>query len=170
MDMSFTTLERARHRLVLVLHTAENPSLLEWAEYEAELRRLKHLGGGDSASILNLVVSDGGAPNTTQRSAFQNDIFGGKAAQVALLTNSLSNPVKRGIAKAITWLNPGFRIFEPDDLPGALDYLESSEAFDDVWRGYCALQARMPPVETLAVIARQLGRSVLPSARVATAT
>lgn len=167
MDMLFTTVELRPFHLMLVLHTARDPSPSEWADYERELRRLKQLHPNDMERVLTLVLSDGGAPNADQRSRFQYDLFGGRAARVALLTNSLSNPVKRGIVRALSWMNTGFRAFEPTDLGGALAYLGQAELLDYVWGEFCALQARLPPVQTLMNIATHLGRETPSTSRIA---
>jgi hypothetical protein len=167
MDMLFKTVERRPFHLMLVLHTARDPSPAEWAEYERELRRLKQLHPHDMGRVLTLVVSDGGSPNTEQRSRFQNDLFGGRPAKVALLTNSLGNPLKRGIVRALTWMNTGFRAMEPTDLEGALAYLGQADLLEEVWNELCALQLRLPPVQTLFSIAELLGRQTPSSSRIA---
>jgi hypothetical protein len=167
MDMLFKTIERRPFHLMLVLHTARDPSAEEWADYERELRRLKQLHPLDMERVLTLTISDGGSPNTEQRSRFQNDLFGGRPAKVALLTNALSNPVKRGIVRALTWMNTGFRALEPTDLEGALAYLGQADMLEEVWSELCALQTRLPPVQTLLGIAELSGRRTPSSSRIA---
>jgi hypothetical protein len=167
MDMLFKTVERRPFHLMLVLHTARDPSPAEWGDYEREVLRLKHLHPYDMERVLTLVLSDGGSPNTEQRSRFQNDLFGGRSAKVALLTNSLSNPLKRGIVRALSWMNPGFRAFEPSDLDGALLYLGQSELLEEVWSEFCALQTRLPPVQTLSALAELSGRRMPSNSRIA---
>ena len=152
---------------MLVLHTARDPSPAEWADYERELRRLKQLHPLDMERVLTLIVSDGGSPNTEQRSRFQNDLFDGRPAKVALLTNSLGNPIKRGIVRALTWMNPGFRVLEPTDLEGGLAHLGQADLLEDVWNELCALQLRLPPVQTLLSIAEISGRQTPSSSRIA---
>lgn len=168
MDMLFKTVERRPFHLMLVLHTTRDPSASEWVEYERELRRLQQLHPHDMEQrVLTLIISDGGSPNTEQRSRFQNELFGGRPAKVALLTNALSNPVKRGIVRALTWMNTGFRAFEPTDLEGALAYLGQPDLLEDVWSELCALQTRLPPVQTLLGIAELSGRKTPSSSRIA---
>jgi len=142
--------------LSFALHTAAAPRLDEWMAFENSLRQVKSAGELDRLRVL--VVSDGGAPNTLQRHTVQNEINEGRPVKTALLTNSLANPIKRGIARAITWMNEGFKVCEPQDLRSALVHLDLANELDAVWNMAKALQAQLPPVETLGDIADALRR------------
>jgi hypothetical protein len=164
MEMAFSVEDRGRLRLQIVVHTAATPPANEWSRYEDLLREARGPRGIDIDRMRVLVVSDGGAPNTQQRHVVQNEIWQGKPVKTALLTNSLGNPIKRGIARALTWMNQGFLICPPHDLRGALHHLDLAHDIDAVWARCVALQAELAPVATLKVIAQHLGRDV-PKAR-----
>lgn len=162
--MTFQTERCGELILTFVLHTAATPPVGEWAAFEAELRRAKGANGADLDRLRVLVVSDGGAPNTEQRHSVQNDIYEGRSVKTALLTNSLANPIKRGIARAFTWMNQGFKVCDPTDLPSALAHLDLPNDLERAWHVARQLQSRLPPVETLASIAAALRRPRLPAA------
>jgi hypothetical protein len=167
MEMAFSVEDRGSLKLVAVMHTAATPPAEEWRQFEELLRKAR---GPQSVFIDHLrllVISDGGAPNTHQRHTVQNDIFGGTPVKTALLTNSLGNPIKRGIARALTWMNPSFQICAPHDLGAALRHLDLSHDFDAVWSRCVALQAQLAPVETLKTIATHVEREVPAAKKVA---
>jgi hypothetical protein len=147
--------------LSFALHTSARPHAEEWSALEASLRQVKSARDLDRLRVL--VVSDGGAPDTHQRNTVHNGICDGKPTRSALLTNSLANPVKRGIARALTWMNEGFKVLEPHDLPGALAHLDLAHDLDHVWKVAGVLQSKLSPVGTLASIADALQRPRLPS-------
>jgi hypothetical protein len=156
MEMTFRTEKCGDTVLCFCIHTAATPALDEWAAFEASLRKVRSAGELDLLRVL--VVSDGGAPNTHQRHVVQNEIYQGRSVKTALLTNSLANPIKRGIARAITWMNEGFKVCVPHDLRGALVHLGLANELEQVWRTARDLQARLPPVATLGEIADALKR------------
>src|SRR5688572_13112680 len=110
MQMSFEVEDLGQLSLMVVLHTAATPPLVDWERYEALVRREKLQDGKNFQRLRTLVVSDGGAPNTKQRHTLQNEVWEGRPVKLALLTNSLKSPIKRGIATALTWMNPAFKI------------------------------------------------------------
>ncbi len=156
--MSFQTEDLGRFTLLLVMHTAASPPLAAWEGFEAYAREQKRRVEGDLQRIRSLVISDGGAPSTGQRHTLHNEIWEDQPVKTALLTNSLENPIKRGIATALTWMNAGFKICAPDDLRGALVHLDLEFGFERVWETCGLLQARMPLVATLAGVADTLKR------------
>jgi hypothetical protein len=160
--MSFEAEEIGELTLLVSLHTAAPPGD-DWIPYERLLREHKQRVNGDIARLRVLVVSDGGAPDTRQRHTMQNEIWQGRPVKVSVLTNSLKNPVVRGIATALSWMNPGFKICNPSDLRGGLVHLELLHAFDRTWECLRRLQAGMPRVATLGLIADALGRPHLAS-------
>jgi hypothetical protein len=69
-----------------------------------------------------IVLTDGGGPNTMQRARITESYsraWGGPP--VMTLTDSMA---VRGILRALTWMNPQFRVFAPRDFDAALRYLE----------------------------------------------
>ncbi len=167
MEMAFSVEDRGRLKLLVVMHTAAAPPADEWRRFEELLRKAR----GPQCIFLDqlrvLVISDGGAPNTHQRHTVQNDIYEGKPVKTALLTNALGNSIKRGIARALTWMNPSFQICAPHDLGAALRHLDLSHDFEAVWSRCCALQAELAPLATLKTIATHVEREVPAGKKVA---
>jgi hypothetical protein len=140
--------------VVVSLHTTLEPRPESWDRYLAVLFDIKRKRGGDISHIRNLVVSDGGAPNAQQRVRMHNEAFDGNPNKIAVLTNSLTNPLKRGIATAISWVNPAFKALPPERWREGLVHLdldgEQALLLDELER----LQKQLPPVKTLALFAR----------------
>jgi hypothetical protein len=161
--MSFSVEDFGRLSVIVVMHTAATPPLPDWARFEEEIKRHKRQSGADFQRLRSLVISDGGAPTTQQRHEMLTVIWEGRPMKGALLTNSLKNPIKRGIATALTWLNPNFKICVPTDFRGALVHLELLDGLERCWDACRRLQSEMPRLETLASIADTLGRPRLPA-------
>jgi hypothetical protein len=80
-----------------------------------------------------LVVTDGSGPTIKQRRSLDVllDVHR-NTARVAVLTPST---VARGIVTALSWFWPIYRSFPPDDLAGALSFLElPAQALPDIRR------------------------------------
>lgn len=75
----------------------------------------------DIASILTLVLSDGGVPNAMQRTRL-TEIQEGNSAGVPLSLIS-DSPLVRGAARAIALFNPQLKVFAPGSFARALDHL-----------------------------------------------
>ncbi len=134
-------------RLVVTLHTADVPNDPEWSEYVSQADAILPL---ESQRIL--VVSAGGGPSGAQRKAMVHALDGAQVP-VAILTNSL---LMRGAGIAISWFNPHLKMFGPDQLQPAIDYL-----------GLTAWERAEVPV-ALAHLEEELGVSVVtPDRRVA---
>ncbi|HMA97517.1 MAG TPA: hypothetical protein VKP30_32755 [Polyangiaceae bacterium] len=105
-------------RFVVTVHGAEAPSDEEWTRY---------VGGADAYQPLGdqriLVVSDGGAPNGTQRQQLI-DLLQNARVPTAILTTSW---LMRGAGAAVRWFNPDLKVFGPQALQPALDYLQLTE-------------------------------------------
>lgn len=145
--------------LMLWLHTRTKPSAAEWEAHIARLRDAKKRRGGDMDKFRSLVISDGAAPAAREREIIFKEVFGGTKAVFAAVSADLSNPVLRGVATVIAWLQPGFRAYEPDRTMEALSYLELTAHTDRVLRELEALQALLPPVRTLALAREAIGRA-----------
>jgi len=102
-------------RLVVTAHTAAVPDDKEWGDYLAQVDAYLPLSGQRI-----LVVSAGGGPNGPQRKGM-TDALGGVKVPVAILTSSM---MMRGAGIAVSWFNPSLKVFGPDGLDSALDYLE----------------------------------------------
>jgi hypothetical protein len=140
--------------VALWLHSEHDPSAAEW---NSGCQAFRKQCGENTASLRTLIISDGGAPNAIQRAEFFQPRFGG-LHRTALISLSLSNPVKRGIATAISWLNPRFRAFEPERWSEAFAHAGLARHFDAVWSELAKLQRGLPENRTLRIIAAELPR------------
>lgn len=136
---------RRMGRFVVTVHAAESPSDEEWARY---------VSGADTYQPLTdqriLVVSDGGAPNGTQRQQLI-DILDNARVPTAILTTSW---LMRGAGAAVRWFNSYLKIFGPNALQDALEYLQLTE-----WE-------RREGVRLLRELQRELGVQVVDCGRV----
>jgi hypothetical protein len=142
--------------VVLWLHSSVDPPDSQWGpavERVIEARRASKVTLRDTRQ---LVISDGGAPNTTQRQRFFRDFSAGLPSKVAVLTSALSNPVKRGVATALLWLNPAVRFYEPPAFEEALAYLDLTGSGAAIWSTYGELQQELKAVRSLQLVRRCL--------------
>jgi hypothetical protein len=105
---------RRMARLVVTVHTAAVPADEEWAAYIAQVDAYLPL---EDQRVL--VVSAGGGPNGRQRKMMV-DVLNGARVPVAIISDSW---LMRGAGIAVSWFNPSLRIFGPDALGDAVDYL-----------------------------------------------
>lgn len=119
--MAFERME-ARGRSVLVaLHTHVPPSADEWDAWTALLEREVRLVDGDLATLPNLVVTDGGAPNISQRTKVNNLVAQARVLpRVSIVTDSV---IVRTVARAFVIFNPLFRVFAPAEVHAAAVHL-----------------------------------------------
>jgi len=123
MNDAYSSQTHGSQRLVITIHTSQNPTAEWWNDYERGLTQLKEQSGSDfTNAIVNLVLSDGGAPTTAQRHSLLNQVWEGRPMKVALITIALSNPIKRGIATVPAWMNPGFKVFTTNQFESALGH------------------------------------------------
>lgn len=108
-------------RAAVLVHGRENPSEAEWNAYIDALAGLIAKVG----DISVLVVTDGGGPNSVQRTDMNDRIRGGNDMRGAVVTESR---VARGIVTALSWFNAGVKAFPPVRLRDALRHLGLDEA------------------------------------------
>jgi hypothetical protein len=101
-------------RLFIVVYGTEDPSDDEWRAY---LDLLKRHGIGQTRQ---LICTDGGEPNATQRRQL-NDLLAGRPLPVAVISTSSR---VRATVEALSWFNRKIRPFLPAELHEALEYLE----------------------------------------------
>lgn len=106
---------RRMGRFTVTVHTADVPGEEEWRDYIAQVS--DHLPLEEQRA---LVISAGGGPNGKQRKMMVDELKGAKVP-VAILTNSL---LMRSASTAVSWFNPQLKVFGPNDLDSALDYLD----------------------------------------------
>ena len=102
---------------VVFVHGSLAPSQVEWNQV-LDLYR----GHPNLASAKTLVFTEGGAPSAPQRAELSS-VLGKIPMRTAVMTSSI---IARTAGTALTWLNPGFRVFSATDFDGALEHLLAS--------------------------------------------
>jgi len=157
-NAEFATLSLGGLELLLCLDTVHDPTPAEWQRFLELLENAKKKGGGDISKVGFLVVTDGGAPNAKQRESMTS-VAGGPFKLVAI-SNSLSNPIKRGITTAISWVNPLFMAVRPDQWRDGLRHLRLEGQIQTILVEFERLQRRLPPVNSLALFVAETRSSV----------
>ncbi len=111
-------------RLAIAVHSAADPSNLEWSGYV-----LDTLARRDISSLRILVTSYGGGPTGAQRRELTNVVK--RPAPTALLSNQW---VARGLVNAFSWFNPQIRAFRLDEERAACEFLGLTGAEQTVAR------------------------------------
>jgi hypothetical protein len=139
--------------VVIWLHTAKDPTDAEWDVSHAEMVAALKQGKGNIERRVGLVVSDGGSPSTRMRGMVLADVWtkgGDKSTRpLAVFTPELNNPVKRGIATALSWIQPQLRFLRPRDWAIGLAHVGLSDHETEVLAELARMQARVFPVVTL---------------------
>jgi hypothetical protein len=123
MEMGLVFVVCGDYQVALWLHTTQDPPTDQWDAACVRIAELKKKQAGDISNVRVLVITDGGAPNASQRGQLFTDLLEGRAKS-AVVTTVLSNRLKRGVATAIFWLNPNFKAFSPDQFAAALTHLD----------------------------------------------
>lgn len=158
MNMAMSIITCGELDVTVWLHTAEDPDQALWTEATKRVAELKQKRRGDVSKIRTLAVSDGGAPNSVQRGQLYSDVLGGNTLS-AVVTTVLSNRFKRGIATAISWLNPSFRAFQPEEFEHALEHLGLKGHVSTLLAELRRLQKQLPPVKTFEMLETQHSKS-----------
>ena len=108
----------------LWLHTDKDVPQPEWDAALARLITFLREQRLSVADLRTLVLSDGGAPNAIQRARVRNEILKGHSSKSSVITMALSNPLRRGLATALQWMNPDTRFFLPRELSQALAHID----------------------------------------------
>lgn len=136
------------------LHTDVDPPARDWEPAIETIRAYRAAHRVPVERLRSFVVSDGGAPNAKQRAQLAKEIYENERSKASVITTVLSNPIKRGVATAIQWLNPDFRFFEPREVGKALAWVDLDRELDAIHTELVELQKRLPPVKALASLAR----------------
>lgn len=162
-DVALKIVARKDITILLWLHTEADPTSEYWDVAVEQLRKLRETVPVER--MRSLVITDGGAPNLAQRKQVFTDIVPG--IRTSVVTPSLNNPIKRGVATAISWINPAFRAVGPAQIVTALEHLEIKDLFISLWPEFVRMQELMPPVKALDMVAQQMGFSAPPRRAVA---
>lgn len=138
--------------VILWLHSSVNPGDEEWDRACSQIAAWRRAHGGDVTRLRQFIVSDGGAPNARQRSRSSHEVQAGQPTKIAVVTTVLTNPLKRGVATALTWVNPSIRFYEPSRVAEALQYLDLAEHATAVKAGLEKLEPGLGTVNTLRMI------------------
>lgn len=122
-------------RLIVLVIGRASPTVREWDRFVAECaaRAADDLNGGV------LVVSDGGAPSSTQRHAIAN-LSAARQTPQAVVVNSA---VGRGVVTAMSWLGIRNKPFAPRELMEAFAFVGGAELGVD----FATLQAAVRRLE-----------------------
>ena len=113
--------ELGNRRVLVAVHTKDAPSDEEWDSWLAFIDALGKQVDQDLARLPNLVVADGGAPSTAQRTAVNMLVAQGKTLPpVAVVTDSL---LVRTLLRGFSIFNPSTKAFAPTELDRALEHL-----------------------------------------------
>ena len=137
----------------LWLHTAQNPPKEEFLAAIEEIAA----GSFTPAQLRNLVVTDGGAPDVAQRKLLIERAWRKRPMKLAVVTTVLDNPLKRGVATALSWLNPNIHFFRPEKFQDALAHIDLVPHARDVWDAYADLQQQMKPIANLSMVGDTMG-------------
>jgi hypothetical protein len=148
MNTIMSVIECSHLEVVIWLHTREDPTRDEWAQGVAEVARVKDKVKGDLSRMRCLALTDGGAPNATQRGELFTDVLGDQV-KISAVSVALTNPLKRGITTAISWLNPLFRAFPPEKFDLALAHLNLGEHRAAIIAELKHMQLKLPLNDTL---------------------
>jgi hypothetical protein len=145
--------------LVIWLHTAVDPSDTEWQAQFVELRHFLDSKSGGSTGVRGFAVSDGGGPNAKARHEINKVIFK-DGLKLGAVSNVFSNPLKRGVVTAISWLNPQFKALQPREGARILEYLDCQAHTAEVWNCLQSMQQSLPTIISLRELGDALGLSV----------
>jgi hypothetical protein len=151
MELAFGLLRLKQLSLSISLHTARPVPQAEWDAALAQLRSLTP-GGLDPEHTRMLVLSDGGAPDVSQRAQLV-ELWHSAEVKVAVMVPGTRLPEKRGVVTALMWVNPALGMFTPDLFRQALEHLDVRAHEAPIWSELQRLQAQLPPLRTLQLIA-----------------
>ena len=158
MELSNPLLKLDEFAVSLWLHTQNNPPEDEWDRALAENVRFLATHRIHPLQLRSLVVTDGAAPNAAQRAQLSRQVFRDHKCKISVVTTVLSNPVKRGVATALKWINPNFGFFLPEQVPSALDHLELAAWTSRIFGEYAKLAVKLPPNHTLQLVREALAK------------
>jgi hypothetical protein len=109
-------------RLMVIVHTTNNPSNLEW-------QRMLHAEQERGRSELNrtLVVSYGGGPDSEQRKLLSQQMAK-KPVPICVMT---ANGIVKAIASALLFFNRQMKVVGMDERSAAFDFLALSASERD---------------------------------------
>jgi hypothetical protein len=137
--------------ILIWLHTETDPPPADFDKACVAIQELKRRNPGMLNNVRQIVITDGGTPNSRQRAQLNAGALDSVAVKTAAITTTLNNPIKRRIAQAILWTQPTFKAYAPNQWRDALKYLDidSPEVFEQASQ---LQQGLAHPLNTLAAI------------------
>jgi hypothetical protein len=115
--LAFSVEKLEGRTLLLWMHENAEPDDATWDDaLKAGRAALSEQGPG---KVAFLVITDGGAPTSTQRKRLF-EAMNGAHFPIAVMN---TNPLIRGVVTAISWFNPDIKAFAPTRFAEAVDYL-----------------------------------------------
>jgi hypothetical protein len=133
----------AVNAFVILVHNKHPPTDDEWKDY-LQFSVARGLSYGVTSRYL--VLSEGGAPSTSQRRTLADAIApilqkNPSAMRTAIVTSST---FVRGVVTAMRLFEPIYQAFSPDDMKGAYAYLGITPAyFREIEAMIAALKAQL---------------------------
>ncbi len=125
-NMAFSLVRVGGQPVFVALHTKVAPSEEEWRDWTTLLEKHGKAAEWDLAKTRNLVVTDGGAPSTAQRTVVNVLIAQARSMPpVALVTDST---MVRAIVRAFSIFNPRFGVFAPAQIREAAAHVGVASA------------------------------------------
>ena len=149
--MRFATFVRGDLHILLWLHGANAPPAAEFDAACTAIQELKRKNPGLLGKLRMIVITDGGSPTSKQRAQLNVGALDSIGVKTAAISIALHSPIMRRIAQAVTWTQPLFKGYSPEQWRDALSYLgiEDKDVFEEAVR---LQQDLSKPLETLAAI------------------
>jgi hypothetical protein len=152
MEVAIADLRIGRFLVFVWLHTENDPADEEWDAAFEVMNRSRRREGVPMADVRSLVISDGGAPGGLQRARLGHEF----PVKSSVITTVLSNPVKRGIATALSWVNPRFFFGAPKDAIRALEHLDLADQWEGLGAVFLDMQKKLPRIHALELVEQVL--------------
>lgn len=123
MEVAYDIVKLGRFAASLWLHTDRDVPQPEWDTAMDRLEAFLRANRMNVTDLRTLVLSDGGAPNAVQRARVR-ELLMGHGSKSSIITVALSNPIRRGLATAVQWMNPGTRFFLPREVRPAILHVD----------------------------------------------
>lgn len=92
----------------------------EWDSFVATYSGVCDARGKDLSHVTSMAISDGGAPTSKQRQKIAAAVGTDRRLRWVLLSTSR---LARGVAVALSWFQPDFKVYAPEDFHRALRFL-----------------------------------------------
>ena len=145
MECAMATFELDDNLVGLMLTSEIDPPEDEWERALGVLQRQIRNAKVEAEQLRLLSITQGGAPTTRQRAGLKV-AFAGRHPKVSVVSAALDNPLKRGVATAIRWINPQVAFYDPLQIREALAHLDLSHGVDHVWDACRELELQIRPL------------------------